>query len=589
MSQAVAQRSAIKPPKSKRAAARTRSTYSDRALEYAQQVCAEKILACLEVRQACKRFIDDLKRSERKSYRWIYDSKKADRFCRFFEAFPHYKNDFKNNAGKGATFRLEPWQCFGLCNIFGWVDKKTGYRRFTEVYWEVPRKNGKTPMAAGIGLYCLAAEGEFGAEVFAGAKSEKQAADGLFLAAKQMAQSSAEFREAFGVWVNANSIVVQARNASFKPLKGNPQDGPAPSCVLADEYHEYKTDRLIDWARTGMVSRSQPLLFEITTAGTNLASPCYVKHLEVQEVLAGRRVNDRLWGIIYTVDKGIPWTSRKALLMANPNWDISVNPSAVSDDQEQAKQSTIRQTEFKTKHLNIWGGEAAAWMNMNKWDNCADPTLSIEDFAGDECIMGVDLASRRDTISTARMFKRNVDGVDHFYCFTRHYLNEQQIRDPRHTHYQDWADHGHLIETPGDVTSYLKLNEDLAGDSGHLLLRELVFDPFHAAPLIQFLQERDDWNNAVEIVELKQNESEQSAPMKEFEAVVYEGRFHHAANPVMDWMMSNTVCKISERENWRPTRKHIDQKIDGTIAILLAYARWMARTDPYTDPDIGWA
>jgi len=442
-------------------------------------------------------------------------------------------------------------------------------------------------MAAGVGLYCLAAEGEFGAEVFAGAKSEKQAFEGLFKAAKDMALSSAEFREAFGVWVNSNSIVIQSRNASFKPLKQNPQDGPAPSCVLADEYHEYKTDRLIDWARTGMVSRSQPLLFEITTAGTDITSPCYVKHLEVQEVLAGRRTNERLWGIIYTVDKGIPWTSKKALLMANPNWGISVNPETVNDDQEQAKQSTIRQVEFKTKHLNIWGGENAAWMNMVKWDACADPDLKIEDFLLDECIEGVDLASRRDTVSTAPMFRRQIDGKDHFYCFTRHYLNEQQIRDPRNTHYQDWADHGYLIETPGDITSYLQVNDDLAKDSSLLLLRELAFDPFHAAPLIQFLQERGDWNNAVTIIDLKQNESEQSIPMKEFEAVVYEGRFHHDGNPVMTWMMGNTVCKISERENWRPTRKHISQKIDGTIAILLAYARWMTRADPFTDPEIG--
>jgi phage terminase large subunit-like protein len=215
---------------------------------------------------------------------------------------------------------------------------------------------------------------------------------------------------------------------------------------------------------------------------------------------------------------------------------------------------------------------------MVKWDASADPSMKIEDFAGEDCIQGVDLASRLDTVSTARMFRREINGEQHYYCFMRHYLNELQIRDPRNSHYQAWAEQGALIETPGDVTSYLQVNDDLAADSNSLILKELVFDPFHAAPLIQFLREREDWNNGATIVELKQNEAEQSIPMKEFEAVLYEGRFHHDGNPVMGWMIGNTACKISERDNWRPIRKHLSQKIDGTIAILLAYARWMVVT-----------
>jgi phage terminase large subunit-like protein len=218
-------------------------------------------------------------------------------------------------------------------------------------------------------------------------------------------------------------------------------------------------------------------------------------------------------------------------------------------------------------------------MNMLKWDRCADPKLKIEDFANEESIAAVDLASRRDTVSTARMFRRTIDGQEHFYAFMRHYLNEEQIRDPRHSHYQNWVEKGSLIETPGDVTSYLQVRDDLLSDSTALIMKELVFDPFHAAPFIQFLRERGDWNPSTEIVDLKQNEEQQSAPMKEFEAAVYEGRFHFDGNPVMTWMIGNTAVKISERDNWRPIRKHIDHKIDGTIAILLAFARWMVKSE----------
>jgi phage terminase large subunit-like protein len=221
-------------------------------------------------------------------------------------------------------------------------------------------------------------------------------------------------------------------------------------------------------------------------------------------------------------------------------------------------------------------------MNMVKWEACADRKLKIEDFVNEECKAGVDLASRRDTVSTVRMFRRVIDGEKHFYAFMRHYLNEQQIRDPRNTHYRAWVDKGALIETPGDITSYLQVRDDLLADSASLVMKELVFDPFHAAPLVQFLRERSDWNPSTEIVELKQNEEQQSAPMKEFEAAVYEGRFHFDANPVMTWMIGNTAVKISERDNWRPIRKHVDQKIDGTIAILLAFARWMTAPEEFS-------
>ncbi|MGC1784462.1 MAG: terminase TerL endonuclease subunit [Acidobacteriaceae bacterium] len=571
------------------AAGQTSQTYAERSQQYAEDVCAKRILACTEVRQACKRHLDDLKRSRTAEYRWTFDPEKANRFCRFAEAFPHIKDDFLGHASRRERIRLEPWELFIGCSIFGWVNKKKGFRRFTEAFIEVARKNGKTTFAALVLLYCFAADGEFCAEIFAGAASKEQAGE-VFLAAKAMTQAATEFREAFGVWVNSASLVIQSQAASFKMLKGQPADGPSPHCVAADEYHEYKTDRLLDWARTGMQARRQPLLFEITTAGSNTASPCYNKHLEAQEVLTGRRDNERLFCIIYTVDKGVDWKSKKALLMANPNFGVSVNPEIIEADQFQATQSAIRQNGFKTKNLNIWVNQRVAWMNMVKWDACADPTLRIEDFRHDDCIEAVDLASRRDTVSTVRLFKREApDGTEHFYCFSRHYLNEQQIHDPKNTHFLEWASKGYLIETPGDITDYLRVNDDLAKDANELLVREIVFDPLHAAPLIQFLQQREDWNQGVEFVELKQSEENMSAPMKEFEAIVLSGRFHFDGNPLLTWMIGNTIVRPSRRENWYPERENVERKIDGAVAIILGINRWMGSTEQYTRPYVGVA
>ncbi len=562
--------------------------YVERANQYAKDVIKKKIVACLEVRQACQRHLDDLKRSAKASYPWRFDERKAIRFCKFFEGFQHYKNDFLGHAARGEHFKLEPWQLFIVCSIFGWVDKASGNRRFREAYICVAKKNGKTPLGAGICLFCLSADGEFGAEVFAGACSKEQAKDGLFQAARAMAERSLQFREAFRVWVNTGSIVIQHKGGSFKPLKGTPADGPSPNCVVADEYHEYKTNYLIDWARNGMVARQQPLLVEITTAGSDTSSPCYSKHLEAQSVLAGRQKNERLFTIIYTVDKGVDWTSKTAILMANPNYGVSVNPETIQEDQFQATQSAIRQNLFKTKNLNIWVNQKVAWMNMVKWDACADPDLKIEDFLQDPCVEAVDLASRRDTVSTVRLFRRSIDGEDHYYCFSRHYLNAQQINDPKNTHFLEWSKQGWLIETPGDITDYLRVNDDLVADAQQLQLRELVFDPLHAAPLVQFLQARDDWNQGIDISELKQSEENTSAPMKEFEGVVLSGRFHFDGNPLLTWMVSNTICRVSLRENWYPVRENVERKIDGSVAIILGINRWMAQPeDPYTRPYVG--
>jgi phage terminase large subunit-like protein len=590
------------PKKSARTPAkpvRTNLSGVERAARYVDDVLAGRVLACKEVKQACKRHRNDLRASKRKDYPWFYDEGRAERFVRFHEALPHVKDDFHGHARRQEKFHLEDWQCFVYCSIFGWVDKKEGFRRFNDAYVEVPRKNGKTPNAAVVALYCFAADGEYGAEVFVGASSREQASEvgSVFDTARKMVLASPELRQAFGIWVNVNSLVIPEKNASFKKLKGNPQDGPAPHCVIADEYHEYKTNRLIEWARNGMVSRWQPLLFRITTAGTNTASPCYEMHREAQEVLEGRRKNDRLFTIIFTIDKGVDWKTEKALRMANPNFGVSVNPSQIKDEQFQARQSATKQASFKTKNQNIWLNAAQPWMNMDKWDSCFDAEMRIEDFQADPCVQAVDLASRKDTVSTARMFKRVLptgEGgavEEHYYVFTRHYLNSEQVRDEKNVHFADWAEKGYLIETEGNITSYLRVNDDLVADADALTMRELVFDPYHAAPLVQFLVAREDWPvGAVEIVDLKQTEENMSPAMKELEAAVLSRRFHHDGNPVLAWMVGNTRCRISQKENWYPVRENIGRKIDGTVAIILGLARLMTlELETYVSTEIRWA
>ena len=180
---------------------------------------------------------------------------------------------------------LEPWQKFGLTTLFGWV-KSDGLRRYREAYWEIPRKNGKSALASGIGLFCFVGDREFGAEVYSGATTEKQAWE-VFRPAKQMVERTPDLKDHFGIEANAKNLCVLADGSRFEPVIGKPGDGSSPSCAIVDEYHEHDSDELYETMLTGMDAREQPLMLAITTAGVNLAGPCYSKRDYVCKVLDG--------------------------------------------------------------------------------------------------------------------------------------------------------------------------------------------------------------------------------------------------------------------------------------------------------------
>lgn len=217
----------------------TRKTYANvnAANQYARDVVRGKITVCRFVVLACQRHLDDLEKATKKNYPYKFDKDRAEKVAKFIQLLPHTKGEW---AFKRMPITLEPWQLFSLCAVFGWVHKKTGYRRFREAYNEIPRKNGKSAMSAGVGLYMFAADDEFGAEVYSGATTEKQAWE-VFRPARLMAQRTEALREAFGIEVHAQSMSRPEDGARFEPLIGDPGDGASPSCALIDEYHEHTT------------------------------------------------------------------------------------------------------------------------------------------------------------------------------------------------------------------------------------------------------------------------------------------------------------------------------------------------------------
>lgn len=321
------------------------------ASQYARDVISGKILACQYVKQSCQRHLDDIEKAKDPCWPYRFDKNKAERFCRFAQLMPHTKGEW---ARRKLKIKLEPWQTFIFCVVFGWVKKRDGFRRFTEAYIEVPRKNGKSLIAAAVGHYMFCADNEFGAEVYCGATTEKQAWK-VFEPALMIAKKLPSLRSKFQIKIWAQKIT-RFDGAVFAPIIGDPGDGDSPSCAIIDEYHEHSTDTLYTTMTTGMGAREQPLTLIITTAGFDIKSPCYDKRTQIVEILAAIRAggaSEQIFGIIYTLDDNDDWQNPESIIKANPNYGVSVKAEYLIAKQELGITTPSQTNKIKTKHFNL--------------------------------------------------------------------------------------------------------------------------------------------------------------------------------------------------------------------------------------------
>lgn len=545
------------------------------ALDYAHQVVTGHILACKWVKAACQRQIDDLARWQSDpAYPFDWRPDLADRFIRYVELLPHVKGRWA-----GQSIRLGGWQKFGFACVFGWVRKADGYRRFRTVYEEIPRKNAKTTKLAPVGMYMLTADGEFGAEVYSAATKEDQARI-VFEIAQQMARMEPEFRARFGVEMFRKALAVKETASKFVPLaSGDSLDGLNVSCGLVDELHAHKTRVVYDVLNSGMGARSQPLIWAITTAGSNRGGICYDQRTYLTKVLntvlkrhngMGYRVtgdaveDDTYWGIIYTIDEGDDPLSEVTWRKANPNYGISVD---VEDMRALARVATAQASalnEFLTKRLNVWVNADSAWMNMLQWDACADASIKIEDFAGEDCWVALDAAFKKDLFAKILLFVRD----DKVYAFGRYYLPKAQIEGKGKEHFAGWEKEGWIRVTEGEVLDIAVVKDELLEDNRTYNLVEVPFDP---AQLTQFAGEMLD--EGVPMVEIRPTVLNFSPAMKELEEVVAGKTLVHNGDPVLAWAIANVVCHRDAKDNIYPNKEKPENKIDPAVALIMAISR----------------
>jgi phage terminase large subunit-like protein len=535
--------------------------YHERAVRYAQRVIAGEIVACKLTRLACERFLNDLKREE---WKWRFDDALAARACAFVEHLPHIKGQW---ARQRLKITLEDWQVFIIANIFGWVDRDTGLRRFLTVYLEVARKNAKSTLAAGIGLYMLAADGESGAEVYSAATTGDQARI-VFEVARQMVLREPDFIRG-GIEPQRHGLYMPDDARKFEPLnaEGSTLDGLNPHCTIIDELHAHKRRDVYDVLDTARGARDQSLLASITTAGSDRAGICYEQRTYVVKVLEGVFEDERYFGVIYTLDESDDWTDPAVWPKANPNYGVSVLAEDFERSAREAMNKLASQNNFLTKRLNVWVNADSAWMDMRAWDSCANPALRLDDFEGEDCIASFDLASKVDIAAKILLFRRN----SKYYAFGSYYLPEQAVDDGRNSQYSGWARMGRLTVTDGNVIDYERLESDLKEDASRFQMVEVPYDPFQAMQFSQRMQAE-----GMPMVEMRPTVLNFSEPMKELEKLVLEGNFEHDGDPVLTWMVSNVVCHRDQKDNIYPRKERDENKIDGVVALIMALGRSMS-------------
>ncbi len=535
------------------------TTFSERAVQYADAIIGNKIPSCEYVKQACRRFIKDLKRKD------IYlDQGKAEEWCGFLEKLPHVKGKWK-----GTKLKLSDWQIFCTVNIFGWY-LNNSRRRFRSIYIEVGRKNGKSFWFGGIGVGMLAIDGEYGAEIYCGATTEDQAWH-VFKPAKMICDLLPKLRKKYGIEVNAKTLSILKDGAIFKPVIGNPGDGGSPSCAIVDEYHEHKTSDMVDTFETGMGARNNPLMLQITTAGSDTGGPCYSKRDDVIQILKGAIEDDTIFGIIYTLDEGDDWTTVEAQKKANPNYGISIDPDFLKGQLNQARRSAIKQVAYKTKHLNLWVGAKEAWMNMLAYQACWKK-LNIKDFKGRQCYAALDLSSKIDFACKVLLFPPE-DGKK-FAVFITHYLPEDRILEGGNTRYKAWHADGWITSTPGNVLDYSYIEDDLIEDKSNFEIIEVPYDPFQAMQFAtQMLAE------GFPMIGYGATVKNFSEPMKEIEALILKKGIEFQMDPVLMWMFGNVVARLDKKDNIFPNKERAENKIDGVVALIMAMGRYIVNND----------
>lgn len=582
--------------------------YCEIALGYARTAAADKRQEshCKWVRLAAQRHLDDLKRSKTRAFEFYFDPWHGNDICDVIEKLPHIEGNWCTCPGAADDIHsdrcgkidLEPAQIFILSTVFGWRRKGSGLRRFTMVYEEVARKNAKSTKTAGVSLYCLACENETGPQVLTVATTFDQAKK-VFHPAKRMVEKTPDLQEAFSLIAWAKSIECKDNGGYMQPLhaKSKSQDGHNPHLVTLDEFHAHKDRGLFNVMRSAFGARKQPLMWIITTAGSDINGPCYEERAFATKVLEGTIVADHYFVIIFTLDRAEDYGDGRKVgddpfdetkwCKANPLLGAAVQLSELRQYAIEAKSNPAAEGEFKTKRLNIWIGALSAWLNVTQWNICGDTSLTLDDFAGLDCYIGADL-SNVDDLSALVLAAIDKDGrllVKPWFYVPEARLQSVDTSVKQITElYKRWVAGGHLTTTPGDFIDHNTIEAQIRELKVQLAARKVTFDQWNSglAMAARLNEEFGEPDNPFGL-QMAKNARNYTDPAKAIEARVKSGpaRLRHDGNPVLMWMVGNAVVDRRTDGSILPKKETANSanKIDGVDAMLNAIAPMLLPSD----------
>jgi phage terminase large subunit-like protein len=537
-------------------------TPTQKANQYVQQVLRGEVAACEQIKLACKRTARHFASESDPAFPWYYDTAQADRVGQIIQRFRHVKGKW---AAQGKRLVLEPWQCWIVTSLYGWKRKSDHKRKYRRATLVIPRKQGKSLLAAALLIYHLIFDGEFGAECYCGASNLTQAKE-IFSAAQRMLINAAELREQTGCEVNAASIVVLDTNSKSLPVIGRPKDGSNVSFAVLDETHQCKDLSLYESFQTGTGAREQPLVISVSTAGFGTENPCRQLQLEGEKVLNGTATDEELFVAVFTVADGIDWKSDLALRMANPNAGVSVTMDYLRAQQLNAVNNPEKYASFATKHLDVTVAAARAFYSLEKWKSCID-SITLDQFEGADCWMGLDFSAKLDLTAISTVFRRVIDEQVHFFGFVDCFVPEEAVQNS--PLYTQWHARGLLHVTDGNTISYSDLEELVLSYSQRFRIQEIAFDPWNADFFVQKLQPQ---LSGTKFAEVPQRATHLSVPMRLLEELTYNRRIHHSDDPVLQFGVSNVVPKRFGNLV-QPDKEKPEQKIDPAVALMMALAR----------------
>jgi phage terminase large subunit-like protein len=535
---------------------------------YAQNVASGKVIAGPHVRGACARHLRDLETGEKRGL-W-FDKEAALRAIGFF------KDVLRLNGGEfeGAPFELLLWQKFIVGSLFGWKSAD-GFRRFRVAYVETGKGSGKSPLAAGVGLYGLTADGEARAEIYAAATKKDQAMV-LYRDAVAMWQQSPSLKKRLtssGTGQNIWNLAFLNTGGFFRPISADDgQSGPRPHIALIDEIHEHRNNMVVEMMRAGTKSRRQAMIFMITNSGSNKTGPCWQYHDYAAKVSAGLLEDDGFFGYVCGLDeKDDPFRDEKCWPKVNPSLQ-SANLPGIKYLREQVTEARgMPSKEALVRRLNFcqWTDAANPWISADVWLD-AQREFDWRDLRGRKAWAGLDLSSTTDLTGLVLMVEPENEG-EPWLLVPFAWLPEEGLDQKEKTDrvpYRAWKSGGYLETTPGKAISKLAIVKKLVEISRFFDLQAVAFDRWRIEDLKAMADDNDiDLPN---MTPFGQGYKDMSPAIEAFETELLNGRVIHPGNPVFTWCAANAVTTSDDAENRKLSKEKATGRIDLIVAAVMA-------------------